>query len=78
LTACRRCTRRLVRLQTPADGPRHNIIPLVGNLYLADEVARHRIPLHRGENYVQSGNYVTSGGAAVTPPQKMQLPDLEA
>ena len=79
LTACRRCTRRLVRLQTPGDGPRHHLIPLVGNLYLADEVARHCVPLHRGENYVQSWTSVQSWNsgvfsATVTPP----LPDLEA
>lgn len=78
LTACRRCTRRLVRLQTPGDGPRHHLIPLVGNLYLADEVARHRVPLHRGENYVRREYDVQSWNsgafsATVTPP----LPDLE-
>lgn len=80
--SCRRCARRLVRLQTPGDGPRHGLVPLMGNLYLADEVARHRIPLHRGENYVRSWNCVTGENyvrgencvTGVTPP----LPDLEA
>lgn len=77
--ACRRCACRLVRLQTPADGPRHGLVPVVGNLYLADEVARHSVPLHRGESYVRSWNCVQSWNCAqswnpVTPP----LPDLEA
>jgi len=65
-----------VRLQTPGDGPRHGLVPLVGNLYLADEAARHRVPLHRGESYVRSWNCVTRGTSVpgVTPP----LPDLEA